>query len=260
MKRRLKTLLGWLTCHSGLYGRFFHDKALIVLFHRVDGRLKGDPISCIPSYFEAFCRFFPRYFKVVKLGELLSKLSRGDDVGRHLVITFDDGYLDNYLLAAPILRHLNLPACFFVATNLIESREIPWWDEKNGVVSEWMSWDHVRSLNAQGFEIGSHTMNHADLGVVVGEEAIAEIVGSKKRLKEELKRDVHFFSYPFGRVHQITETNREAVRKAGYACCLSAYGGAVAPGTDIFDVKRVPISNWFVSPYQFAFEAIFFKP
>ena len=48
------------------------------------------------------------------LGELLARLSDGKDLGGHLVITFDDGYLDNYRNAAPELRRNGLPACFFV--------------------------------------------------------------------------------------------------------------------------------------------------
>ena len=100
MKRRLKALLGLLCYRSGLYRLFFRDKAIIALFHRVDDRLAGNPISCTAAQFRAFCDFFDRYFRVVSLQTLLSKLGRGEDVSGHLVITFDDGYRDNLETAA----------------------------------------------------------------------------------------------------------------------------------------------------------------
>lgn len=258
MKRRLKSLLGRLFYQTGLYRRQFRDKAVVVLFHRVDDRLKKNPISCGVSEFRDYCRFFSKYFKVVGLGEMMRRLQAGEDISRHIVITFDDGYRDNYDTAAPILSELNLPACFFVATGLVNSTTVPPWDEDIGVKKSWMNWDQVRGLREQGFEIGSHTVNHVDLGVLRDSCAEIEINLSKARLESELSEPCKHFSYPFGRLDQMTEANRELVRKAGYECCVSAYGGAVAPGVDPFYVKRAPISPWYVSPFHFGFEAMFF--
>jgi len=67
---------------------------------------------------------------------------------------------------------------------------------------------------------------------------------------------VSFFTYPFGRRHQITEENRRLVEEAGFTCCLSAYGGSVAAGDALFQLKRTPVSPWHISPYQFGFETM----
>ena len=256
MKRRLKALLGLLCYRSGLYRLFFRDKAIIALFHRVDDRLAGNPISCTAAEFRAFCDFFDRYFRVVSLQTLLSKLGRGEDVSGHLVITFDDGYRDNLETAAVELERRRLPACFFVATEFIGSSRVPPWDAELGIASRWMSWDDVRTLSERGFEVGAHTMNHVDLGAVQGSDAVQEIVGSRRRLAQELGEETPLFSYPFGRADQITPGNRAAVRDAGFSCCLSAYGGTVRSQGDPFDLKRMPVSPWFLSPYQFGFEAM----
>lgn len=256
MKRRLKTLLGLLCFRTGLYRLLLRDRAIIALFHRVDDRLAGNPISCTTAGFRAFCDFFDRYFRVVALETLLIKLRRGEDITGHLVITFDDGYRDNFETAASELERRRLPACFFIATEFIGSTRVPWWDAELGIASRWMSWDEVRALSERGFEIGAHTMNHVDLGIVEGDDAVREIVGSRHRLARELGDATTLFSYPFGRSHQITPDNRAAVRDAGFQCCLSAYGGTVAPREDPFHLKRIPVSPWFLSPYQFGFEAI----
>ncbi len=226
-----------------------------MLFHRVDDRCAGNPISCTVAEFEAYCRFFKRYFDVITLGELIGRVARRDDVGRCLVITFDDGYRDNYEVAARVLQRMSLPACFFIATSFIGSRIRPWWDAHLPFDPEWMTWEQVRELDAAGFEIGAHTMTHVDLGVVGADEAWAEITGSRDRLREELGRAPELFSYPYGRVNQITEPNRELVKQAGFSCCFSAYGGAVRPGDDLFRLRRLPISPWFGSPYQLGLEA-----
>jgi peptidoglycan/xylan/chitin deacetylase (PgdA/CDA1 family) len=256
VSRRLKSVLGFLVFSLGLHRVLLRRKAIIVLFHRVDDRYSADAISCSVEKFERFCAFFRRYFTVVPLGVLVDRVRRGEDVGGHLVVTFDDGYRDNHEIAAPVLKRQRLSACFFIATDFIESDRVPWWDRDAGISSEWMSWDQVRDLSAQGFELGAHTCNHVDLGVVNGDEARREITDSGARLAAEVGIGVGLFSYPYGRRHQITETNRELVREAGYECCMSAYGGNVTAGSNPYDLRRIPISQWHTSVYQFGFEAL----
>ena len=248
LKAGIKAAIGAVVFRLGIHHLLHRNRALVVLFHRVDDRCAGNSISCSTRQFDAFCAFFRRYFVVVGLHELLDKLERNEDVSRHLVITFDDGYRDNYTEASRLLLRHGLPASFFLATNLIGSRRVPWWDAQDGIASEWMSWDDVRALRKQGFGIGAHTVNHADLGQVRGAEAVTEVVESGRRLAAELGTEVRLFSYPYGREHQITEENREAVRRAGYRCCLSVFGGAVGPGSDPYRLNRVPISPWSPHP------------
>jgi peptidoglycan/xylan/chitin deacetylase (PgdA/CDA1 family) len=85
-------------------------------------------------------------------------------MGGTLSITFDDGYRDNYEVAAPILKRLDLPATFFVTTGFIGTRRVAPWDQNLVRQPGWMDWDQVRSLASQGFEIGCHTDTHIDMG------------------------------------------------------------------------------------------------
>src|SRR5690606_1805735 len=105
-------------------------------------------------------------------------------------------------------------------------------------------------LSRKGFEIGAHTMSHPDLGHIDGESAEHEILGSRRRLEEELGEPVTLFAYPFGGRANLSEANRERVRRAGYRCCMSAYGGVVDRRTDRYDVPRVAVDRWFRSPYH----------
>jgi peptidoglycan/xylan/chitin deacetylase (PgdA/CDA1 family) len=255
-RSRLKSAAGYGLYRTGLYRVFFRGRAVVFLFHRVDDALAGNALTCTSEEFAAYCDFLRRYFEVVTLGELVRRLTAGEDVGRCAVITFDDGYLDNSAVAAPVLEQRGLPACFFIATNFIGSSVVPWWDAELSIEPAWMSWEDVRSLADRGFEIGAHTMDHVDLGVVNGDAAREQIVGARERIAAELGREPALFSYPYGRAHQLTEANREQVRDAGFACCLSAFGGCVRTGDDPFRLQRFPVSPSLDSGYHLGFEAL----
>ena len=256
MKQRLKHWLGFFLAKTSLYRRLLGNRAIVVLFHRVDSRLPGDHISCTEEEFAEWCPFFKQHFDVVSLGQLQDDLREKKSVDNKLVITFDDGYLDNWKNAAPELVRHQLPACFFIATEMIASDRVPWWDEELPIKPEWMSWDQVRDLHAQGFEIGAHTMNHVDMGDVEVDESIREVTGSQSRLQDELQAEVPHFSYPYGRRDNITPANLQTVVEAGFETCSSAYGGFVDPETDRLNLQRMPISPWFISPYHFLLEMV----
>jgi peptidoglycan/xylan/chitin deacetylase (PgdA/CDA1 family) len=111
-------------------------------------------------------------------------------------------------------------------------------------------------LAREGFELGAHTITHPDCGRIGGAEVRREIAGSKAQLEAEVGTRIRDFAYPFGGAHQMTEENRAIVREAGFRCCLSAHGGAVRVSDSPFHLKRAPINMWYLSPYQFGFEAI----
>jgi peptidoglycan/xylan/chitin deacetylase (PgdA/CDA1 family) len=254
MVKKLKSLLGFLLFISGLYESRFRNRATVVLFHRVDDRHGGDALSVTVAEFERYCRFFLRHFDVIDLPSLLARLGSGADISRTLVITFDDGYSDNAETAAPVLQRLGLPACFFVTTAFIGSNTVPWWDEKLPVKCRWMTWDDVRSLENRGFDIGSHTVNHVDLGQVDTETAEWEATESRRRIEAETCKPAHLFAYPYGGRERISDGSILAVRAAGFRCCLSAFGGFVNPGDDPFRLKRFSISNYYSGPYEFGLD------
>ena len=149
---------------------------------------------------------------------------------------------------------MGLPATFFVVTRFIDTEFVPWWDEALSARQSWMTWDQVRWLHREGFEIGSHTCTHSDLGKVSGARASEEIRNSRLELEKQLSASVTFFAYPYGRKNQMTEENRLIVKATGFRCCCSCVGGINSTGTDSFHLQRIPISSWFESPYHFAYE------
>lgn len=115
-----------------LFGRVFRWSGVLVLnYHRVgDGSASLFDRGLWSSSAEAFAdqvRFCKAHFDVIAPGDLPDVLARRR--GRYILITFDDGYRDNYEVAFPILRAERAAATFFVTTGFIDAPRLPWWDE-----------------------------------------------------------------------------------------------------------------------------------
>ncbi len=256
MKKILKSLAGRALHITGVHRKLLSDTGVIVAFHRVDDDNAGDALTVSVDAFERFCRFFKRHYDVISLGDLVTRLERGQSVAGSLAITFDDGYLDNFENAAPVLRKLELPATFFIVSDYMQTQTVAWWDAQISPPPPWMNWDQVRTLARWGFEIGGHTRTHANLGEIAGDAALKEIAGGRAMLEEKLDRVVDLFAYPYGRVDALAEENRDAVRDAGFRCCVSCHGGTITSRSNPFRLQRVPINGWFGDPYQFGLEVV----
>lgn len=254
MKGSIKSLVGRAIFIPRLHYLLLGNAAVIVAFHRINHIAGGDALTCDVDVFEEYCKFFSDYFNVIRLRHLIDKLENGVPLDRELVITFDDGYEDNYEFAAPILKSMGLPATFFVTSQFIGTEIVPWWDGRRDVRHPWMTWDEVRQLCAEGFEIGAHTRTHANLAEVRGPEAREEILGSRLDLEEKLCVPVDLFAYPYGREKDISEESREIVKAAGFRCCCSCFGGVNIMGTDRYNLRRIPLSSWYTSPHHFGCE------
>lgn len=256
MKNKIKTLLGYVIYGFGLHKVLLRGRSLVVAFHRVSDEIGPSEINCRSSEFARYCDFLARHFTVLPLSEVINRIESGQSVSGTAAITFDDGYHDNAHVAAPILSGKGLHATFFIATGFIGSTTQTFWDEAEGVRSEWMCWEDVRNLRVHNFDIGCHTENHVDLGRVDRELARAEIENSKARLEAELQESVLFFAYPFGGMDNIRHETLEVVKSAGFGNCFSCHGGLVANDSDLYALPREPITRWHESPYHFGFELL----
>ena len=254
MKQVIKNLLGQSIFGSGLDAFLLGSAAVIVAFHRINDTEDTDGLTIGVDMFERYCRFFRRHFRVTPLRDLVDRLERGRPLKRQLAITFDDGYRDNFENAAPVLERLGLPATFFVVTQWMGTDVVSGWDRTQSANHAWMTWEQVRSLHRRGFDIGAHTQTHADLGRISQAEATDEIFGARRELEEQLGSPVDLFAYPYGGRDNFLEPYRTLVKAAGFRCCCSGFGGDNPPGTDPFQLRRVPITPWYGSPHRFGFE------
>jgi peptidoglycan/xylan/chitin deacetylase (PgdA/CDA1 family) len=256
IRKALKSAAGRAAELAGVVARRSRSSMTIVAFHRVNDEMPEDGITCGSQKLSAFCRFFLENFRVVTLAEQIDGCRRGLDVSGTLSVTFDDGYLDNFTVAAPILEQMGIPATFFVTTGFVGSSLVAPWDGDVHTPQKWMDWDQVRQLASRGFDIGSHTDRHPNLSTTMPSEVKADLESSRRTFERELGVPPRFFAYPFGGPNDISEGSRHVVRELGFDCCLSCFGGVNPVNSDPYRLRRIGIGEWFATPHQFALEYI----
>ena len=143
-----------------------------------------------------------------------------------IVITFDDGYMDNYQEAYPLLEKYGFKATFFVIANFV------------GTSDRYMNWEQLKELNKQGYDIESHTLTHKRLPFQNDDKAKMELVSSKKIIEKKLDKKVEFLAYPGGEFDQRIE---DLSRNAGYRAAFTVNFGRDYKGNDLFQLHRIPI-------------------
>ena len=137
LKSALRYLAAWPYYHSKRFLSHLKGKVLILTYHRVLSREYTEKnfvqagMYVYTDIFEMHMLFVKKYFKIVSFNELIEIWHKGtwDNGMRYCLVTFDDGWLDNYLHAFPILKRNAIPATIFLPTSFIGTDE--WfWPEK----------------------------------------------------------------------------------------------------------------------------------
>ncbi|MFO1187519.1 MAG: polysaccharide deacetylase family protein [Alphaproteobacteria bacterium] len=217
------------------------QRVSIVCYHRVNEEMK-DGVTVPPETFDRQVALIRRHYQVISLADLIAGRADRTSPRPIVAITFDDGYRDNYDEAAPILHRHDVPATFFVCTGLIGAKCGFQHDIRQyGRALPTMTWDQLREMRA-GFEIGSHTVHHANLAKVDEDVQHTELTLARDTIRREIGVEAVPFAYCYGGRGDITPQRRAMVREAGYTCCLSAYGGTNKGPIDPFDIKRFTAS------------------
>lgn len=112
-----------------LKSQFISERSLILIYHRISNVTKElDPysITVSPENFSEHLNILKSYFNVISLPELLLRIKNKELFKKSIVITFDDGYVDNLAFAKPFLEKHQFPATFFITTGYLG--KIFWWD------------------------------------------------------------------------------------------------------------------------------------
>lgn len=247
MKELAKTSLLSLYKYSGVVAaqerfRYWTGESYvsILLFHRVTDEIPRDGLTVPTAWFRNLCQLLQSRFNVVSLTDAMRLITSGGPIPRRTVaITFDDCYYDN-LPAARVLAEHNLPACFFIPTAYPGTDYVFSWDRELQKMPN-LSWPNVKEMVDLGHEIGSHTVHHANMAQVSMDEALLELVDSRKTLEDRLGRPVQWFAYPYGGRQHFSAERLPLVYEAGYRGCFSGFGGFAHPNTKNHVVPRVPV-------------------
>jgi peptidoglycan/xylan/chitin deacetylase (PgdA/CDA1 family) len=156
-----------------------------------------------------------------------------------VVITIDDGYLDNGDIAGPLLRRFGVPATVFVVSGRIGQKAD--WDGAGELSGRpLLGWPELRKLVQTGIRVGAHSRTHLRLPELAPGEAADEIEHSHTETARRLQVPVPAFAYPYGRISADVVA---AVERAGFRCACGIERGLNYPGTDLFDLRRVPVDG-----------------
>ncbi len=185
---------------------------LVLLYHRVTDKLPPHELAVPVAVFRRQMEYLAKNCDVLSAEDLLKVLS-GHDASvvcassrrPKVVITFDDGYKDNYTNAYPVLKELGLPATIFLITGMIGTdKKRPRYQHLPS--PDMLSWSDVKEMAAHKVTFGSHTVDHPRLGTLPVQEQKNEIEQSMAVLGSWLKEGetLPVFCYPYGDYNQET--------------------------------------------------------
>ena len=205
------------------------SKILVLNYHQIAD--KNNALSVTLKDFETQMKFLADSGCITITPDELYAGLRGeiDLPPKPVLITFDDGYLDNYTNAYPILKKYNLRATIFV---------IPAF---TGVYPGYMTWEQLKEMEQSGtITVESHTLTHPKLEELPDDEIRVELLNSKNLLEENLGHPVEFLAYPTGTYNLHIAG---IAQDLGYKGAFTIKYGIVDKGSNFFALERVPIFN-----------------
>jgi len=249
------------------------------MYHHVNPH-KGDMVTVTPDVFEGQMRHLRESgYRSLTIDELVSYIA-GETVlkERAVVVTFDDGWLDNFIYAFPVMKRYNINACIFIVTDWVgnsvvdaygnsgdtllnsaelskvspELPELPSHKESKSLIRKDRSgevilgWDHIRTMQKSGLtEFYAHTRSHARCTTLSLPELLSELGESKLAIENHLSKPCPYMCWPYG---EYGNAALKAAREVGYKALFTTVHGVANPGSDPFAIKRIVVKDdiaWF---------------
>ncbi len=186
----------------------------ILVYHNLAPQSKGRLVLGADAFAEQMRHLKSEGYRVVTLADFVEWLDGRRQLPRKsVVLTFDDGYQAFRTHAYPVLKELGFPATLFIYTDYV------------GASRNALSWDELKTLAAEGFDVQAHSKTHSDLRRAAGETDAqytrrmqAELAEPLRLFQRQLGRGVSFLAYPYGRVD---DTLLARVREHGYTAAFT---------------------------------------
>jgi len=197
-------------------------------------------------------RYYQRGFANVGPADLKAFVAGGMSLERPgLMITFDDGFRNNYAVAAELLDEVGMKGFFFVPSGFIEcagNRAAARQFVDGQLLEPWresdfmpMSWDETRDLVRRGHGLGCHTMSHQALGRGQKPETLyQEIVEAKVAIEHAVGTAIEAFCWPFGSLSSYSKVAFDLVRQH-YKYGFTTFGAPLRVGDSLYAIDRSPV-------------------
>lgn len=224
------TLFTLLATLAGVYQMHRHANGVPVLnYHQINDRDENS-LTIHTDQFEAEMSYLANNgYHAITPAEMLEAWDSGAPLPENpIIITFDDGYADNYKNAYPILKKYNLKGTIFVVSDYLDT------------YPNYLTWSMAQEMQESGLiDIESHTLSHAQLDQLGSlDELNTQLKNSKLAIDWHLKKDVRFIAYPCGAFNQEIE---ESTLAAGYKGAFTVHYGLAEPTQNRLQLDRIPV-------------------
>jgi peptidoglycan/xylan/chitin deacetylase (PgdA/CDA1 family) len=234
----------------------------VLMYHHINHH-KGDMVTITPEVFEGQMEYLQRAgYRTLKIQELVSYINGGLTLPQKaVVVTFDDGWLDNYMYAFPILKKYKINATVFLITNRVENASqnaakipsfIPTHEESKSLIEKGeahkvvLNWELIKEMSNSGMlEFYSHTKSHAKCNSLPEKELMEELKESREIIEKRLDSPCPYFCWPYGKYNGLAVN---VAKKTGYKALFTTNHGVVEAGSDPFAINRVIVKDsiaWF---------------
>ena len=226
------------------YPSISNKKTRIMMYHMISDQIvdsKKSGLRVSEQMFEKHLKYFVENdWKFIKM----SDLSEYADDEKVVAITFDDGYLDNYKIAFPLLKKYNACATLYL---VIDRHNNDWSVKKNskhntGILAkeEKLSDLQIQEMvDSNVFELGGHTITHPFLPNLAKDEKENEMISCKRILEDQFNTKITSFAYPFG---IYSEEDVKIIKKSSFESAVTTNEG-VASMDSIYELKRIKASG-----------------
>ena len=237
-KADIKYLISQIYCKFAK-NNFF--KGGILCYHSISDSKNKYMQSLGVKTFDEHIKYLKSRYEIISLHDYIKLIVKGlsDQLNNKVVITFDDGYLDNFTKAANILCDNDIPSIFFLNSNFIKGK-FRFTSDKDYRA---MTPKQVEELsNNSLFDIGGHTADHYQVSKINSKDLFeVQIVDDKKYLETLIGKKVNFFAYPNGQGSDISKNVVFFLKKIGYKAACSTFFSNKNNNKDLYTLNRLMV-------------------
>lgn len=209
----------------------------VLMYHTIDSKVDVTTPTVSPENFEMQMRFLKEnHYNVVNPDKIIAYMTGKEKMpAKTVAITVDDGLLNFYENAYPLLKKYKLPATIFIITDRIG-------------MPGYLGWKELREISDSGLvEVGCHTKSHPWMPTVsVDEKRLHEEISlSKEILESSLGKKIYFLCYPNG---AFNDAVKDAAKKAGYKGAFTTNPTKKSAIDDIYAIRRIKMSSKKTNP------------